>query len=119
MACTQSGTCRAAVATNNLAVGATVIYAKAQVGAVASQYETNPSCGPKGIALLQRHASAERWSTHWSEPTMGSRDRVPRSCKWGWSGCAARALPSPARRPWPRPGLGRSPGTATRFRATA
>jgi uncharacterized Ntn-hydrolase superfamily protein len=58
VACTPSGTCGAAVATNNLAVGATVIYAKAQVGAVASQYETNPSYGPKGIALLQQRASA-------------------------------------------------------------
>ncbi|NYF19287.1 putative Ntn-hydrolase superfamily protein [Xanthomonas sp. JAI131] len=58
VACAPSGTCGAAVATNNLAVGATVIYAQANVGAVASQYETNPSYGPKGLALLQRHVSA-------------------------------------------------------------
>jgi len=58
VACESGGMCGAAVATNNLAVGATVIYAKADVGALASQYETNPSYGPKGIALLQRGASA-------------------------------------------------------------
>jgi len=58
VACEPDGTCGAAVATNNLAVGATVLYAKAGIGAVASQYETNPSYGPKGIALLQRGASA-------------------------------------------------------------
>jgi len=59
VACQPSGTCGAAVATNNLAVGATVIYAKADVGAVASQFETNPSYGPKGLALLQRGTSAQ------------------------------------------------------------
>jgi uncharacterized Ntn-hydrolase superfamily protein len=49
----DSGNCGAAVATNNLAVGATVIAAKAGVGAVASQFETNPSYGAKGLALLE------------------------------------------------------------------
>lgn len=41
-----------AVATNNLAVGASVIYAKAGVGALATQYETNPAYGPRGLELL-------------------------------------------------------------------
>ena len=59
VACEPSGICGAAVATNNLAVGATVIYAKAGVGAVASQFETNPSYGPKGLAFLQNGVSAK------------------------------------------------------------
>lgn len=58
VACEPSGACGAAVATNNLSVGATVIYAEADAGAVASQFETNPSYGPKGIALLRRHIAA-------------------------------------------------------------
>jgi uncharacterized Ntn-hydrolase superfamily protein len=44
--------CGAAVQTNNLAVGASVPYAEAGVGAVASQFETNPHYGPRGLALL-------------------------------------------------------------------
>jgi len=59
VACDSSAMCGAAVATNNLAVGATVIYAKAGVGAVASQFETNPSYGPKGLALLGAGKNAE------------------------------------------------------------
>ncbi|WCM25905.1 DUF1028 domain-containing protein [Sphingomonas sp. QA11] len=55
----DSKNCGAAVATNNLAVGATVIYAKAGVGAVASQFETNPSYGLKGLALLEAGRGAE------------------------------------------------------------
>ncbi|HVW73966.1 MAG TPA: DUF1028 domain-containing protein [Rhizomicrobium sp.] len=59
IACEPSGSCGAAVATNNLAVGATVIYAQAGIGAVASQFETNPSYGPKGLALLKSGLSAQ------------------------------------------------------------
>jgi uncharacterized Ntn-hydrolase superfamily protein len=58
VACDPGGACGAAVATNNLAVGATVIYAQARVGAVATQFETNPSYGPNGLALLQGGATA-------------------------------------------------------------
>jgi uncharacterized Ntn-hydrolase superfamily protein len=46
-------TCGVAVQTNNLAVGASVPYAQAGVGAVASQFETNPAYGPKGLALMK------------------------------------------------------------------
>ncbi|MFC5740863.1 DUF1028 domain-containing protein [Dyella tabacisoli] len=46
-------TCGVAVQTNNLAVGASVPYAQAGVGAVASQFETNPVYGPKGLALMK------------------------------------------------------------------
>lgn len=51
-ACAADGSCGVAVATNNLAVGASVIYAKAGVGALATQYETNPAYGPRGLDLL-------------------------------------------------------------------
>lgn len=51
-ACAADGSCGVAVATNNLAVGASVIYAKAGVGALATQYETNPAYGPRGLELL-------------------------------------------------------------------
>jgi uncharacterized Ntn-hydrolase superfamily protein len=44
--------CGVAVQTNNLAVGASVPYAQAGVGAVASQYETNPNYGPRGLFLI-------------------------------------------------------------------
>lgn len=59
IACDRQGSCGAAVATNNLAVGATVIHARARVGAIASQFETNPSHGPKGLALLAAGTDAE------------------------------------------------------------
>jgi uncharacterized Ntn-hydrolase superfamily protein len=52
VACDREGDCGAAVATNNLAVGATVPYAQANVGALVSQFETNPTYGTKGLALL-------------------------------------------------------------------
>ena len=44
--------CGVAVQTNNLAVGASVPYAQAGVGALASQFETNPMYGPRGLALM-------------------------------------------------------------------
>lgn len=58
VACTTDGSCGAAVATNNLAVGATVIHAQAGVGAIASQFETHPHHGPRGLALLARGQDA-------------------------------------------------------------
>jgi uncharacterized Ntn-hydrolase superfamily protein len=59
-ACNADGTCGAAVATNNLAVGATVVYAKAGVGAIATQFETNPNYGPRGLALLAAGSTPQR-----------------------------------------------------------
>jgi|GEM_PF-336082 len=52
-------TCGVAVQTNNLAVGASVPYAKAGVGAIAAQFETNPMYGPRGLALLASGKSPE------------------------------------------------------------
>lgn len=46
--------CGVAVTTNNLAVGASVCYAEAQVGALVTQFETNPRYGPQGLALLRQ-----------------------------------------------------------------
>ena len=51
--------CGVAVQTNNLAVGASVPYAQAGVGALASQFETNPMYGPRGLALLVAGKSPE------------------------------------------------------------
>jgi uncharacterized Ntn-hydrolase superfamily protein len=59
VACDRTGNCGAAVATNNLAVGASVPYAQARVGALVSQFETNPTYGPKGLALLSAGESPE------------------------------------------------------------
>src|SRR5687767_8414233 len=58
-ACDRDGSCGVAVATNNLAVGSSVIYAKAKVGALATQFETNPAYGPEGLALLAKRLSPE------------------------------------------------------------
>lgn len=52
VACDPDGTCGAAVATHNLAVGATVIHARANTGALATQFETNPGYGPRGLERL-------------------------------------------------------------------
>jgi len=56
---TASHVCGVAVQTNNLAVGASVPYAKAGIGAIASQFETNPNYGPRGLALLAQGKSPE------------------------------------------------------------
>ncbi len=44
-----------AVATKHLAVGALVPHAKADVGAIATQAQTNPLLGIKGLKLLEKH----------------------------------------------------------------
>lgn len=51
--------CGVAVQTNNLAVGASVPYAQAGVGAIVSQFETNPNYGPRGLTLLSQGKSPE------------------------------------------------------------
>ncbi|OJH42109.1 DUF1028 domain-containing protein [Cystobacter ferrugineus] len=52
-ACDGEGNCGVAVATHNLAVGGSrVAWARARVGAVASQFETHPGHGPRALALL-------------------------------------------------------------------
>jgi uncharacterized Ntn-hydrolase superfamily protein/predicted negative regulator of RcsB-dependent stress response len=55
----QTRQCGVAVQTNNLAVGASVPYAQAGVGALASQFETNPRYGPRGLALLSEGKSPD------------------------------------------------------------
>jgi uncharacterized Ntn-hydrolase superfamily protein len=60
VACDKTQSCGAAVTTHNLAVGATVIYARAGAGALATQFETNPNYGPAGLALLDAGQDADR-----------------------------------------------------------
>src|SRR5450755_4140044 len=55
----QTKQCGVAVQTNNLAVGSSVPYAQAGVGAIASQFETNPKFGPSGLALLSQGKSPD------------------------------------------------------------
>lgn len=57
-ACDAQGNCGAAIATNNLAVGATTIYAQAKSGVVVTQFESNPFYGPRGLAMLVRATPA-------------------------------------------------------------
>ena len=60
IACEQkTKVCAAGVVTNNLAVGASVIYAESGVGAIATQFETNPNYGPRGLALVRDGNSAK------------------------------------------------------------
>ena len=53
----NSGVCGAAVATNNLAMGASVLHVEANVGALVSKFETHPRHVPLGLALLADRAS--------------------------------------------------------------
>ncbi|MDG2526115.1 DUF1028 domain-containing protein [Stenotrophomonas sp. HITSZ_GD] len=57
VACDPDGSCGVAVATHQLAVGASVPAAQARVGALASQFETRPTHGPQGLAALARGQS--------------------------------------------------------------
>jgi uncharacterized Ntn-hydrolase superfamily protein len=59
-ACDADGRCGVAVATNNLAVGASVPFARANVGAVATQFETNPAHGVRGLELLANGVTPAR-----------------------------------------------------------
>jgi uncharacterized Ntn-hydrolase superfamily protein len=51
--------CGVAVQTDNLAVGGSVPSAQAGVGAIASQFETHPRHGPRGLELLARGVPPE------------------------------------------------------------
>lgn len=53
-ACTPDGTCGVAVATHNLAVGATVPTARAGVGALAVQFETNLTYATRALHHLEQ-----------------------------------------------------------------
>lgn len=59
IACDAARSCGAAVATNNLAVGASVIDARAGVGALASQFETNPGHAAVAFRHLQAGQGAQ------------------------------------------------------------
>ncbi|MEM6819425.1 MAG: DUF1028 domain-containing protein [Pseudomonadota bacterium] len=55
----QTQSCGVAVATHNLAVGNSVPFAEAGVGAGVSQFETNPQHGPHILDALRSGANAE------------------------------------------------------------
>lgn len=55
---TVAGEWGVAVASRFLAVGAVVPWAKAEIGAIATQARANPSFGPRGLELLERGAAA-------------------------------------------------------------
>ncbi len=55
----QSGDLGVAVASKFLAVGAVVPFARAGVGALATQSHANPRFGPQGLALLEAGASPQ------------------------------------------------------------
>jgi uncharacterized Ntn-hydrolase superfamily protein len=48
-----------AVATKHLAVGALVPHAKAGIGAIATQAQTNPMLGIRGLSILERRTASE------------------------------------------------------------
>ena len=55
----QTGMTGVAVATKHLAVGALVPHARAGVGAIATQAQTNPLLGIWGLELLERRQATE------------------------------------------------------------
>ena len=84
----QTRSCGVAVQTNNLAVGASVPYAMAGVGAIVSQFETNPNYGPRGLALLSQGEDAGRSArAGFSPKTTTSTEELPPIAK-------LRSLPS-------------------------
>jgi uncharacterized Ntn-hydrolase superfamily protein len=58
--CTRTGMFGIGIATRSMAVGARCVYAKAAVGAVASQASTDPRLGLLGIRLLEMGYSARK-----------------------------------------------------------
>lgn len=55
----NTGMTGVAVATKHLAVGALVPHAKAGIGAIATQAQTNPMLGIRGLRILERRTAAE------------------------------------------------------------
>jgi uncharacterized Ntn-hydrolase superfamily protein len=55
----RTGMTGVAVATKHLAVGALVPHAKAGIGAIATQAQTNPLLGIRGLRLLERRVATE------------------------------------------------------------
>ena len=55
----NTGMTGVAVSTKHLAVGALVPHAKAGIGAIATQAQTNPMLGIRGLRILERRTAAE------------------------------------------------------------
>ena len=62
--CAESGMFGVAVSSSSPAVAARCSYARAGVGAVASQNVTDPTLGPLGLDLMEQGASAEAAIAH-------------------------------------------------------
>ena len=91
-----------AVATKHLAVGALVPHAKANVGAIATQAQTNPLLGIKGLKLLEQHDLGSNNLALTPESAIATLleededrhyrqlhlvDRLGRTCAWTGSQC--------------------------------
>ncbi|MDQ3995262.1 MAG: DUF1028 domain-containing protein, partial [Actinomycetota bacterium] len=64
-----------AVESKFLAAGSLVSWAKADVGAIATQAYANPRYGPEGLALLQAGRSAEETIARLTDADDGRADR--------------------------------------------
>lgn len=71
----QAGEVGVAVQSKFLAVGAVVPWAKANVGAIATQAWANTSYGPHGLALLENGYTSQETVTHLLEGDEGRADR--------------------------------------------
>ena len=91
-----------AVATKHLAVGALVPHAKADVGAIATQAQTNPLLGIKGLKLLEKHNLENNEAVNTTEDVISTLleedeerdyrqlhlvDRTGRTSAWTGSQC--------------------------------
>src|SRR4051794_34356351 len=57
--CKRTGQLGLAVTTSSIAVGARVPFARAGVGAVLTQFRTDPRLGPRGLELLASGCTAQ------------------------------------------------------------
>lgn len=71
----QAGEVGVAVQSKFLAVGAVVPWAKAKVGAIATQAWANTSYGPQGLTLLENGFTPQETLTHLLEADEGRSDR--------------------------------------------
>ena len=90
----DTGEIGVAVATKNLAVGAMVPWARAGVGAVATQAHSNVEFGPAGLDLLESGLSAEATLERLiasddgrAERQVGILDSQSRTAAWTGDGC--------------------------------
>ena len=97
----QTGDLGIAVQSKFLAVGAVVPWAKAGVGAIATQSWANTTYGPHGLELLAAGKSAEEAvvaltaeDEHADQRQVGIVDALGRSATYSGPGCMAWASPA-------------------------